>query len=156
MDCLFDAYREYLEFMGVKVDWRREYKRFCRLRRFTHLGKQGYVHGSVIPFIIGQLIKPHDMQMIVDTSYFKKANWVGSAPNWLARIIARRTDYGHYDMHRVHLAPAIYMMWGGKYAVFKLAVPQHGIAVLAIQLRKEWSEEYLLKIKAALGESDEG
>jgi hypothetical protein len=133
MDCVFDAYTEHLEFLGLRtgaIDWQafRAYRRLLQ-------GRDEATKGYTAPYIINKLARRKNLVTITQTGCgITGGHWIEAAPGLLAKRAARNTEWWASD--EVWIEPAIYLMWGASHAIFSATLPPVGRPVVAIRIFK--------------------
>ena len=134
MDCVYDSYREYMEFLGENAaHW--EHMKFRFLRR-TMQGGDGPTDGSIAPWLIQNLARRKGLSVIAQTGYdMTPGHWAKNAPGKLAAAASSRVRWWTVD--KTFIQPAIYLMWGMQHAVFSPSVPTYGVPVIGIHIYRE-------------------
>jgi hypothetical protein len=138
MDCIYAAYCDHLNFLGLKAD-RVDWLLYRAMKIASHGPLPQPTWGGAVPWIIGTLARRHGLTMTVQYRIFTPEVQVADASNPVQRWIARHTDYGEEVtfFSFFTLKPAIYLLMGGSHASFLYEVPHwNSVPVMAIQLRR--------------------
>jgi hypothetical protein len=137
MDCLYDAFREHLQFLDVQEhSW--DKSNFNSFRNLTH-PKPGPVVAGIAPYIIKMLAQTHDLKLNVQHRLWTREHYDA----WIRKTYDHhgmryglvRADLGEYT-EEITLRPAIYGLINSKHAIFSTELPESKSILVAIQLIK--------------------
>ncbi len=109
-------------------------------KRLTHDERYGPTLGCMVPLIVQQMGLNLSLLVIVQHRLHTPAMYLRSAENDVQRALIRPEDFGEYA-DPLTLEPAIYLLNADNHAVFAETVPDYGVPVMALQLRKEMDDD---------------
>ena len=132
MDCVYEAYAEYMDYLGITVSGV-DHILYRAMKYATHGVRPQYTFGGVVPWMYITLGKLHGLRLTMEHRVYSKDHHLIVADNKVQRFIIRHTDYGRW-VRRFTLCPAIYLLLGQQHAVFSLTpTPTQGSPTAAFQ-----------------------
>lgn len=137
MDCVYEAYLDYMDYYGVRTGakdrlvWR-------YLKWYTHGGKPQYTFGGVAPFIVQRLAYLHGLTCGTFYRVYTPEHYIAVAKEhyknhfWLMNIIIKNTEWVEVD--KIRGFPGIYLLLTNQHAVFSESVPTYGTPIMLIQI----------------------
>jgi hypothetical protein len=142
MNCVLDALHDYLDYFGRKstVDSAVYWWVTASYNAIKHVTHDGNIdvptHGCVVPYIVRYMAKTMDLGVEAQHCLHTPKMYLNSAETSAQVAIIKYEDFGEYA-DPLALEPAIYLLNADNHAVFAETVPDYGVPVMALQLRKE-------------------
>lgn len=141
MDCLYDAYIDYLKYLrfGI-IDFDYEYLHYRILKKLTHGVGNQYTFGGVAPWMIYKLSMTMGIPIFIQYRLYTIADyWNIAFKDYPKRLkhIRKALEFLRINGHEVDeltYQPAIYLLLTDQHAVFSETVPNYGYPIMAIQL----------------------
>ena len=118
MDCLWDAYVDHLEFMGLSP-YPGERLFYRALKAMTHGPKPQQTFGGVAPWTVERLANLHTLSVETNRAIWKPEDWACAARNVAQRAVVSRTNFGEQVRPDHWISPQIVLYLRSHHAEFQ-------------------------------------